>query len=359
MIRLSVWLLLLVFSVPAMAQLNKSLKFKEETFDFGNVIEEDGPVTHEFEFTNVSSKPLQILTVKPSCGCTTPGWSKEPIMPGKTGVIKAQFDPKGRPGFFNKSLSVSIDSDNQPVVLQIKGTVISRQKFSSAEFQAASGNWRLRSLSFNLGKVYRKDEFMTREYEVVNAGSKPVSYTGKLDVPAHIRVSLEPATLQPGAKGILKIGYNGKLKNEYGFHSDAIVLHTDDETQSNKSFTVYATLEDYFGELKPEELAKAPVLRLGSQSLDYGSMRQNQPVTRDITITNGGRTALEIRSVMGNCTCIEAGSNKTELKAGESTTLTITFNPEDRKGTQNKSVTIYSNDPRNPVQRVTITGVVN
>ncbi|MCU0357114.1 MAG: DUF1573 domain-containing protein [Cyclobacteriaceae bacterium] len=351
-------LLLLLVGV-LLAQTVKTLKFREEVYDFGNVIEEDGPVSHEFVFTNAGSKPAQIITVKPSCGCTTPGWSKEPVMPGNKGTIKAQFDPKGRPGFFSKSLTVTVEGESQPMMLQIKGTVISRDKFSSAEFQAASGNWRMRSLSFNLGKVYRKDEFMTREYEVVNAGTKPVMYLTKSDVPSHIRVSMDPVTIPAGGKSMLRISYNGKMKDQYGFQSDKIVLYTDDESQPQKTFTVYATLEDYFEELKPEELARAPMLRTAAQSIDFGSMRQNQQATRELTITNSGRSTLEIRSVIGNCTCVEATISKTELKPGESASMTVIFNPQDRKGTQNKSVTIYSNDPRNPVQRVNITAVVN
>src|SRR5688572_13991949 len=103
----------------------KPLQFREETFDFGNVPEEGGPVTHEFTFTNVSSRPVKILSVEASCGCTTPDWSKDPVLPGKNGFIQARFDPKGRPGYFTKSLTVTADFDSNPIMLQIKGTVVS------------------------------------------------------------------------------------------------------------------------------------------------------------------------------------------------------------------------------------------
>src|SRR3954462_8253240 len=86
------------------SQQAKQLQFKEEIFDFGKVVEDKGPVTHEFVFTNNSSRPVKVLTVQASCGCTTPGWSKEAVEPGKTGFIQASYNPKGRPGFFNKSL---------------------------------------------------------------------------------------------------------------------------------------------------------------------------------------------------------------------------------------------------------------
>ena len=63
-------------------------------------------------------------------------------------------------------------------------------------------------------------------------------------------------------KGNIKISYNGKMNGQYGFQSDNIEIQTDDELNPIKSFSVYATLEDNFKDLKPEELAKAPQLQL-------------------------------------------------------------------------------------------------
>src|SRR5690606_15577093 len=80
------------------AQQAKQLSFRQETHDFGAVDENKGPVTHEFVFTNNSPRPVKILKVQASCGCTTPGWSKDPIPPGEEGFVQASYDPKGRPG---------------------------------------------------------------------------------------------------------------------------------------------------------------------------------------------------------------------------------------------------------------------
>ena len=56
------------------------LVFDAESFDFGK-IKQEVPATHKFEFTNTGSMPVIISDVKASCGCTTPGWSKEPVLP--------------------------------------------------------------------------------------------------------------------------------------------------------------------------------------------------------------------------------------------------------------------------------------
>src|SRR5690349_3592189 len=95
----------LLTSLPAVAQQAPQLQFGEETYNFGTIGELKGPVVHEFVFTNNSSRPVKILKVQASCGCTTPAWSKEIVKPGGQGFIQARYDPKGRPGFFTKSLT--------------------------------------------------------------------------------------------------------------------------------------------------------------------------------------------------------------------------------------------------------------
>ena len=347
-----------VLMVPSVAQVAKPIQFKEEVFNFGDVAEKAGAVTHQFEFTNLSNRPVKILNVKPSCGCTTPDWTKDPVLPGKTGFIQARFDPKGRPGFFTKSLTVTTDLDANPIMLQIKGTVTSEDKAAPSEYNSENGNWKVRNLSFNFGKVFIKDEYVVREFPIMNAGAKPIAYLKKFDGPAHIRVQIEPGTLLPGEKGIIKLSYNGKTKNQYGFQSDNITIHTDDELSPDKSFSVFATLEDYFPPLSPEETVKAPKLQISESTIDFGRIKQNQVSVKEIKIVNLGKSSLQLRAIQPNCTCIVAEPTEKVLKAGATTTIKISFNPQDRKGTQQKSVTIYSSDPQNPVQRITLVAYV-
>lgn len=356
-VLMSFWFVLLITAVSA--QLSKPLLFREELFDFGIVRELEGPVMHEFLFTNMSGRPVKILTVQASCGCTTPNWSKTPVAPGKTGFIQASYNPKGRPGYFNKSLTVTTDIDSNPIILQIKGQVaVEGDIATNTDFQTSNGNWKLKSGSFNMGKVYLKDEFTVRDFQFVNAGKNDITYSGKFVGPAYIKVDVQPKVIGQGEKGHIKISYNGKMKGLYGFQSDNIEIITDDESNPSKSFSVYATLEDDFKDLKPEEIAKAPQLKLAASSLDFGRIRANATTVREVQFLNTGKRELDIRSVQGNCSCISASASKTSLKPGESSLIKIEFNPMERKGTQQKAVTVYSNDPQNPVQRVTFTAYV-
>ncbi len=98
------------------------IQFEETLHDFGN-IKEGTQATYEFKFKNIGKGPLLLSDVHVSCGCTTPVWSKEAIDPGKTGTITAIFDSKGRPGVFNKFITVTSNAKTSPVTLTIKGFV--------------------------------------------------------------------------------------------------------------------------------------------------------------------------------------------------------------------------------------------
>lgn len=99
------------------------MKFKEETFDFGELAE--GPqATHEFKFTNTGKEPLVLSNVRASCGCTTPSWPKEPVLPGKESAIVVTYNTQGRPGPFTKSITINSNSDEPNKIIIIKGEVI-------------------------------------------------------------------------------------------------------------------------------------------------------------------------------------------------------------------------------------------
>lgn len=360
MLRVFTSLTLVCILGAAAAQQGKPVTFREELFDFGTVAEEGGPVEHEFVFTNNSGRPIKILSVQASCGCTTPAWSQDPIAPGKTGFVKASYNPKGRPGYFNKTLSVTTDLEANPIVLQIKGQVGAAGPAEALnDFQASSGNWKLKNSSFNMGKVYHKDEWTVRDYQIVNAGSKAIAYHGKYVGPSYIKVDVTPKTLAPGAKGNVKVSYNGKMKGKYGFQSENIEIYTDDDLSPIKSFSVYATLEDYFPAMSLEELAKAPQIKLGTTELDFGRINQGSITTREIPVTNTGKKELQIKMLQGNCTCVTGNATKSTLKPGETTTLKVSFDPQGRNGTQQKALTVYSNDPQTPVVRIILAAYVN
>jgi hypothetical protein len=97
-------------------------KFEKEVHDFGNV-KEGVQAEYTFKFTNTGKEPLVITNVQASCGCTTPKWTKEPVKPGDVGTVTAIYNSKGRPGTFNKAITITSNAKTAQKVLFIKGNV--------------------------------------------------------------------------------------------------------------------------------------------------------------------------------------------------------------------------------------------
>ncbi len=134
-------LLVLLFSVGVKAQNNSPtapiMKFSEETHDFG--ILKEGPVaSFDFEFTNTGKEPLIIQSCSASCGCTTPDWTRTPILPGKKGKITVKYNTQGRPGSFNKTVYIASNAkcDKERYEIYIKGNVAAAEPNSGTPVPA-------------------------------------------------------------------------------------------------------------------------------------------------------------------------------------------------------------------------------
>lgn len=108
-------------STPSINPNAAKFKFESEVIDYGT-IEHNANGDREFKFTNVGKEPLIISNAVGSCGCTTPSWPKEPIMPGQTGVIKVHY-ATDRVGSFEKTVTLTSNAETASKVIKIKGVV--------------------------------------------------------------------------------------------------------------------------------------------------------------------------------------------------------------------------------------------
>lgn len=126
--KLSVFIALVSLTAVLMAK-GPAITFKESVHDFKEIEEMGGLAKYDFEFTNTGDAVLVINSVRASCGCTTPSWTKTPIEPGKKGVVSVAYDPQGRPGSFIKTITVHSNvSEEDAQMLQIKGKVVNTKQ---------------------------------------------------------------------------------------------------------------------------------------------------------------------------------------------------------------------------------------
>lgn len=114
--------------VAVVAEVPKTkISFAETTWEFGNIKQGD-VVKHDFVFTNDGDNDLTLKDVKPTCGCTALDWPKEPLKPGESGVIVAQFNSRGKMGKQYKYFTIRYNGDPEIERVAFTGTVVAPPK---------------------------------------------------------------------------------------------------------------------------------------------------------------------------------------------------------------------------------------
>ncbi|MGK7396443.1 MAG: DUF1573 domain-containing protein [Candidatus Cyclobacteriaceae bacterium M3_2C_046] len=166
------FLLILVPISQTLAQ--PSLEIKELNYDFGQ-IQEGNIASHDFIIKNNGDQPLIINSVKASCGCTTPYWTKEPILPGMTGVVSAAYNSKNRPGMFKKSISIFSNAVKPVQTVYIQGVVVkSAPVVNYTEEEMALSAQLITDQQIKAGKI-ELGQKIPLQLKVKNIGENPLS----------------------------------------------------------------------------------------------------------------------------------------------------------------------------------------
>ena len=108
-----------------------TIGFEKMEHDFGT-IKEGQKVAYTYKFKNTGDAPLIIQNAQPSCGCTVPEWSKEPIPVGGEGFVKAEFDSEGKPNIQNKTITVTANTWPKVTTLRFKAMVLPKDPTAPA-----------------------------------------------------------------------------------------------------------------------------------------------------------------------------------------------------------------------------------
>lgn len=144
------------------------VKFDTPSYNFGRV-REGQQVFHDFWFTNTGTGPLEILKVKPSCGCTTAGTHDRIVQPGKTGKIPIKLNLGRASGPVAKTVMVytNCTGTDSMVTLRIQGEVW--QPIQASPASASFGR---------LTADQAKDTTLERRLTIVNNTEDPVALKG-------------------------------------------------------------------------------------------------------------------------------------------------------------------------------------
>lgn len=346
-------ILLMIWAASASAQ--GELVFSPAEWDFGTIAEADGTVTHTFTGENRGNKPIVILDVAATCGCTVPEFSKQPILPGGKTTVKVTFDPSNRPGVFVKELSVYSTERIKIATLTIRGSVTARPKSIAELYPVDAGNGlRLTSTLCAFAYIYQGLP-VTSTIGYANTSHRMISLDLRNESPSGL-LSLEyPRQIAPGERGEINLGYSIRAAEpRYGTVRDLLEVRVNDHSNRTQ------LLVHGIGVDKSADTENAPKSELSDNIIKLGIIKHNAPVRRyAFTLSNMGGSTLIVRAVETGdhigCT-LRPGQ---QIPAGGATTAELTLDPSKQNyGVVTDQLTLITNDPARPMRRIRVTAII-
>lgn len=338
--------MLIVVALP----LFPAIKWLEKDYDFGKFHETDGPTTGTSRFVNLGPETISIFHVRPSCGCTSADYTKDPIAPGDTAVIQYTYDPVDRPGSFDKTVRVTL-SDGVNQIIKIKGTIIGTPESLAYRYPVNAGNLLLSDAFIDLGEMKKGRTPMKflRGYSVAKDSVAPSIST---DSPA-ISLKQDTTIIGEGDVVTFTVNFDSRIMQEYGPFE--IPLTVNMPVASNAGATLDPSDQTIImlrGIILPdpypfilEQKGKSPAIELNSTTIDLGEIGDAKFDTW-FTVTNTGKSDLEILRVYSACKAFNFGELPKPVKPGKTASVKITVDPQLlNAGPQQQSVEILTNDP--------------
>ena len=334
-----------------------NVEWLETEHNFGAFHESDGKASCTFRFVNHGSEAVAVTGARANCGCTSPVYPLESVAPGDTAAISVAYDPAGRPGRFTKY--VQVDISGQPrQKLEISGVVIGEASSVGSQYPVDFGPVKLRRGAVMVGQV-DKGRLKTSSVSMYNstADSLRPAFT---DMPEYIDVAMVPEVIPPGEQSTMTLYFRSGKCPLYGLVETVIGIVPDPAMpDSVYRLPVTAIVNEDFSRLTPDQLAKAPVATLETNTLDLGISDGSAPMTASLRLSNNGRSTLALRRVYSTDPGVTVHAESTEVKKGKSTMLHISVDPDAYRGSMvNAKISVITSDPVNPVQTLRVAGLL-
>ncbi len=348
-------LLIICLLVPIYEGMSQSLKFSEQRWNFGVIREDGGEVSHTFAFKNSLSTPVVITDITTSCGCTTPRYSKRPILPLEESTIEVVYDPMYRPGVFSRDLKIYTSADDEPIVLSIVGDATPRKRSVQESYPyIVGGGVRVSSL---YGYLQHVSPGVPRQgsFNIINTSSQSRRVEVCSEFPTKYLSVDAPKVLAAGESGVINVTYDiPEGESFYGEMADDLLLYVEG-VRSAMSIQVRAYGVDKFEDMTKKGGAKGDftekIVNFETFYEDKGSE------TKSLIIKNVGHEPLYIRSVGAPRGVVVNAPIKEPIAPGRSMKLEVRLDERGGElGDFVRYVTFILNDAENPVVRLKIIG---
>ncbi len=349
-------LIALFFNGFATVKTEAQLVFDSTTHHFGTIPEAGGKVRCTFTAVNKGKRPVVILDVVTTCGCTVPTFSRKPIRSGEQALIEVSFDPYGRAGIIDRKLHVYDADRKRLAVLNLTGEVTPRTRTIEERYPIEGGSGIRFSNSLVTFTYIYNGQPMRSAISLINTTSEPHRIELRPSVESGLLTVEAPTLLAAGERSAINLTYHIPAESpRYGTIRDAMEVWID----GRKAPLVLVT--HGLGVDRPTKATKdaPPKAELSENMLKFGAVKAAaKPQRRTLTIHNNGSGELILRKIEGR-TLTTTFAENCPIPPDGSLSGEVIFDPAKADyGFFTEQLTVITNEPEQPVRRLRVTATV-
>lgn len=333
-----------------------SVEFDKVVHDFGDIAERDGPQTCTFKVRNAGKDPLAIYEVVTSCGCTDATWTKEPLLPGKTGKITVTYKNEDGPYPFDKTLTVYLSALNKPVILRIRGIVHEKKQSLDENFGTVrAGALGLKEKELNAGNMDQGQQRSDQVY-IANLGRTPVTVSFK-DVSDGLSLSVSPNPVPGRSKATLTFTVKAS-REKWGKNYYTAVPVVDGKAYPAATLSVRSVTKENFSALSDEERENGSIPFFDESTVSYGTVQEGEKVTGTFKFVNKGKSPFICHKADTETPGVVI-TPPAEVPPGGRGSLTVTFDTAGLPpGDHDVYMTLITNSPARPLISLFLIGSI-
>ncbi|MFI5237179.1 MAG: DUF1573 domain-containing protein [Ignavibacteriales bacterium] len=203
----------------------------------------------------------------------------------------------------------------------------------------------LQHSSFDFGDI-KQGETVSHTFVLSNSGGDLLKITNVKASCGCTAASPEKSELAPGESTNLLVSFNSTGRQ--GLQTKTIKISSNDPQNPEMVLTITSNV------LPGNVNTGTPVIFFPETQHDFGKLNEGDKVEYTFKFLNNGSSDLIIKTVKTSCGCTAALLSKDNLTPGQEGTIKVELNTENRTGKLSRTVTVQSNDPKEPAKILTI-----
>ena len=328
------------------------LVFDSDEWDFGTINEEDGIVTHVFRFANVSDKPIRIISVSTSCGCTNAAFSTEPVASGDFGEITIHFSPARTEGQLYREVEVFTDNREWYNRLTIIANVIPMPMgLEQLNPHQLSSMVRTNTNRCNFGYI-AQGQTVTKTVSIVNIGKEETAIEAKSTGNRYGMTFQAPEKLGPEETAKVSITYTiPKGMQYYGNARDTIWIMANGQKSEQPIIISALRVDNFEGTANLPQ----PVMRIEPSYVDFDKQPAKKTCKQTVVIGNTGKSDLLFRNIETIGCSVNGLNENSTIRPGQEKKVTVSIKSPSVSGeSATGSIFLTTTDPTRPLRELRV-----